>query len=136
MNQPDFADAHDELLGSQWLPHLAAAAAVATWITSWVLLAITAPLYLEPYIGKAIALAPLPQLVLSAAVALRDVTGWAVLGFGLLVIGMFWRGAVRRGGKLTLLLFVLAGLFATLAVVVVLACASPTHFAQDLSQPR
>lgn len=136
MSEPDFAYAGEEFASTPWLAHLAGGAAAASGATAWALLVFVAPGYLQPYGEQAIALEALPQAVLQLSVALQGAAGWIGLALFLAVAFAGWRLARTRGGAFTAGLFTLAGLALVLAIVVVLACGSPGHFAQDLLQPR
>ena len=136
MSESDYADEQSELTATPWLAHLAAGSATASGILAWVLLALVAPSYLQPYSDQEIALSPMAQIVLGRAHALSGAIGWSVLLSGLAAAFFLWRKAVKSGGMSTMLLFGSAGLFAAVAVAVVIACASPLHLVQDLSAPK
>ncbi|MCC7011338.1 MAG: hypothetical protein IT454_02150 [Planctomycetes bacterium] len=122
----DFAHAHEELTRTPWPAHLAAAAAGVTCIAAWVLLTLVSPMYLRPYAEQGIALEPLPQLVLHAALKFGGALAWvgiAVLA-GLVFFG--WVAARKSGGIYTILLFGLAVIGAAGAIAIVLACGNPT----------
>jgi hypothetical protein len=132
----DFGHAGSELTASPWPAHLAGGSALITAVLAWVLIALVAPHYLAPYAEQGLALAPWPQLVLGFALAMQGPAGWGVLAFLVGGVLVAWRGARRSGGARTLLLFGATGVFTAAAALVVLACGSPTHSAQDVLQQR
>jgi hypothetical protein len=120
----DFAHAHEELTTTHWPAHLAGAAAGLACCAAWMLLTLVSPSYLAPYGDQQVALDPLGQLVLQAAITFGGASTWIVLaGIALLVL-LLWNVARKSGGASTVVLFVLAGLGAAGAIIVVLACGS------------